>query len=216
MVLRVPFSGAAPITATWSFNGNSVSGGKYKVKTTSRESTLTLENFQEQDCGTYEVTMVFQHKKATNVGSEWNYFLLVEIYFTHGSIVLQCTQHFANALEQIKVVWDPRLQLLKRPFLYICVYIYIKLLLTGSPNDGDPYKCVLVRHAIKRRVLTFTNSRLQTDCILIQVYLKNQYGDMRIPVNVSLSETSKVSFETVSVPGETVQKTSTMVISQGK
>uniref|UniRef100_H2YX70 Fibronectin type-III domain-containing protein n=1 Tax=Ciona savignyi TaxID=51511 RepID=H2YX70_CIOSA len=99
MVLRVPFSGASPIRASWKFNGKSISsGGRYKVVTTSTESALTVDNLQSNDCGTYAVT------------------------------------------------------------------------------------------------------------------LENQFGNMEVPVDVSLSDTSQVNFETVVVPGKTVQKSSTMTL----
>ncbi|XP_078481079.1 immunoglobulin-like and fibronectin type III domain-containing protein 1 isoform X2 [Ciona intestinalis] len=99
MVLRVPFSGASPIKASWKFNGKNISSsGRYKIVTTSSESTLTVDNLQGEDCGTYEVT------------------------------------------------------------------------------------------------------------------LENKFGNMRVPVEVTLSDVSQVNFETVQVPGKTVQKSSTMTV----
>ena len=56
MVLKIPFSGASGIKATWKFKGKVVSsGGRYTIVTSSSDSTLTVNNFQEEDCGTYEV-----------------------------------------------------------------------------------------------------------------------------------------------------------------
>ena len=60
MVLKVPFSGAAGITATWSFNGSVItSGGRHRIVTSAKDSTLTVDNFQEEDCGNYEVNAFF-------------------------------------------------------------------------------------------------------------------------------------------------------------
>lgn len=56
MVLKVPFTGASGIRVTWRFQGRVISsGGRYKIVTTSSNSILTVDNFQESDCGTYEV-----------------------------------------------------------------------------------------------------------------------------------------------------------------
>ena len=56
MVLKVPFSGASGIKATWRFNGVVItSGGRRKIVTTAKDTTLTVDSFQEEDCGSYEV-----------------------------------------------------------------------------------------------------------------------------------------------------------------
>jgi len=50
-------------------------------------------------------------------------------------------------------------------------------------------------------------------CIFVdQVLLTNKYGEIRVPVDVTPSEVSRVSVQTVNVPGETIQRTSTMVV----
>ena len=56
MILKVPFSGAAGIKSTWHFNGTKISsGGNRKIVTSTTDTTLTINNFQEADCGNYEV-----------------------------------------------------------------------------------------------------------------------------------------------------------------
>ncbi|XP_076821104.1 immunoglobulin-like and fibronectin type III domain-containing protein 1 [Clavelina lepadiformis] len=102
MVLRVPFSGASGITATWSFNGKKIRSydKQFKIVTTSSETKLTLEDFQPEHCGKYEVL------------------------------------------------------------------------------------------------------------------LENAFGNTKVPVEVALSNVSGVNFQTMTVPGETVQKSSTMIIEQ--
>lgn len=62
LILKVPFSGATPITAAWSFNGKAVSASsRCKIVTTSRDSTLSMSKFSAEDCGTYEVILKNQY-----------------------------------------------------------------------------------------------------------------------------------------------------------
>jgi len=49
-----------------------------------------------------------------------------------------------------------------------------------------------------------------TDCGSYEVSLQNEFGTLNIPVDVSLSETSQVNYEVVQVPGETIEKTTTI------
>ena len=46
----------------------------------------------------------------------------------------------------------------------------------------------------------------------IKVLLENKFGNLRIPIEVTLAEENRVNFQTVQVPGETIQKTSTMTL----
>jgi len=95
--LKVPFSGASPITVTWRFNDAEIaSGDHYKIESTETLTTLVVDNFQNTNCGKYEVT------------------------------------------------------------------------------------------------------------------LQNEFGTLKIPVDVSLSESSQVNYEVVQVPGETIEKTTTV------
>ena len=45
--------------------------------------------------------------------------------------------------------------------------------------------------------------------------LENKHGNLRVPIEVSLSDVSKIDFRTTTVPGEVVQKTSTMTLEAG-
>lgn len=60
--LKVPFSGQEPIAVTWKFNGADLAeGDHYKVETTATLTTLVVDNFQNEDCGNYEVTLSNEH-----------------------------------------------------------------------------------------------------------------------------------------------------------
>nr|XP_039267384.1 twitchin-like [Styela clava] len=62
LVLKVPFSGASPITASWKFNEKIIkTSSRCTITTTSDSSTLTLTEFNADDCGTYEVTLKNVH-----------------------------------------------------------------------------------------------------------------------------------------------------------
>lgn len=50
--------------------------------------------------------------------------------------------------------------------------------------------------------------------VMEQVTLKNKHGELQVPVEVALSDVSEIKFETVTVPGSTVKKTSTMTMQQ--
>lgn len=63
MELKVPFSGAPAITASWMFNGSSVtSGGRFSIITSAAFSCLTISDFKAEDCGTYEVNLLWSFK----------------------------------------------------------------------------------------------------------------------------------------------------------
>ena len=56
MVLKVPYSGEPPISATWSYNGNRISNSRrYNIATTNTYSQLTVSPFEKDDFGVYEV-----------------------------------------------------------------------------------------------------------------------------------------------------------------
>lgn len=49
----------------------------------------------------------------------------------------------------------------------------------------------------------------------LKVLLENKFGNMKVPIEVTLSDVSQVNFQTVQVPGETIQSTRTMTLESG-